>query len=106
MKRHVPWAYAIGFTVGALITIWVPVRILPWPLAIAGGIGLFLLASTSARIGDLYESRIRLHGTLLAAYAGGALLINSIWPLVLLIPVIQVIRQWPEVRESGGREGP
>jgi len=104
VQPHVPWAYGIGFAASIVFSLWVPVRMLPWWLAvILGGVVLVLAAivwQTAA------GSSMRKHAAVVMGFVATGLLLNSIWPIVLLIPTVQAVRKWPEVRETGSREGP
>jgi hypothetical protein len=105
--RRALWTLPFAFATGLLFHLWVAVRLLPWwPVAVPAG-ALLLVASKPLL---LPSPRRTPGGRTVAgaavAYAGASLLINSLWPLVLLVPGIFFIVRWTSVRATGGAEGP
>jgi hypothetical protein len=100
------WTLPVAFAAGGLFHLWVSVKLLPWWL-LAAPIGVVLLIAAKPLV--FPSTRRDPDGRTVAglglAHLGASLVINSLWPIVLLIPAVSFIVRWESVRETGGREG-
>jgi hypothetical protein len=95
------------FAAGVALHIWDPRRVLPcWCMAIPLGI-LLLTAAALLVIPARKEQTTSAWGPpLVLAYLAATALMNSLWPLVMLLPALILIVKWRAIQVQTGRRPP
>lgn len=100
--RRALWTLPVTYAAGVALHLWIPLRLLPWWI-LAVPLGATILVASKPLL--FPSPRRSPDGRTLAgaavAYAGAALLVNSLWPLVLLVPAVSFAVRWGSPRRAG-----
>ena len=116
LRIPVPWVFVLAYVIGALLELWIPLRLqppwIPWiggALLLAGAVmagsslGLFRKARTTTVPGEIsstlltegpyHLTRNPMYVGLTLAYLGEAGILRQIWPVVCL-PFVLAYLNW------------
>jgi len=95
------------FALGVVIQVWNPRRVLAcWCLAIPIGM-LLLIAAVLVAIPVRRRGSANSWGPpVVFAYLAASALVNSMWPLVMLLPALILVIKWRAVQVQTGRRPP
>jgi hypothetical protein len=100
VPKRVPIAAAIAFAAGVAVHLASPLRIAPWPIAVAVGVTLVLFGWVVLRVGWSEPSERAFQAGLLGLYAAAAFLVNSWWPLLTLLPAVGGLARWQAMEDD------
>ena len=109
MADRIPLVTIPVFLAGLALSRWTPLRIVtPWWIALVigavlGVVGLWLLLPVWRRPVD---TSLRAAAGFLIAYFGLAVLTNTWWPILLILPALAGVVRWRAVRIQTGHRQP
>ena len=105
--RKVLLLFVPFFGAGVLLHLWKPIELLGnrW-VASALGIALVGAAVVLAFWAGGAGSAVRLQSAAALGYLGAAFIVDSVWPIALLLPALAFIIRWRAVTVQTGRRQP
>jgi hypothetical protein len=85
-RDHLHWIVAPFVVAGVLLHIWVPARLLPeWWMGVAAGVPL---VAAAVAVWFVASGPYRRAAVVVVAAVGIGLAVNSLWPIVFLLPAL------------------